>query len=284
MKKKLLACLLAVSMVMGMSITALADDDPYGITAEAGEGGLNAGAEIAGESEVETPTIKVNVPTKFNVILNPFQIPYEVGTNEKKQDRVIHVPQYVRNYSDVPIEVSFNKVKVTQDSDTLLKETDVADSDVTKLVSLKLNLGLASYNKTAKKFEYADADHNVTQQFVKSGTTQTVSTDKVTLNAASSVKKTATKKSADADKVTFDDATLVCTEITVDDANSLTTTETITPTVAILAIEGKMVSQPKASAADDAAAAPWTEDDTIEFDVKLNLHAIPNALPAATNP
>ncbi len=117
MKKKLLALALAGVMTFGASLTAFAADATVDNT-------TTSEAEITGTGSMNLPTIKVTVPTSFNVVLNPFQIAYTVDDVVYKT-QIVTVPQLIANESDVAVAVNVSEFKATPEGDAKLAAKSV---------------------------------------------------------------------------------------------------------------------------------------------------------------
>lgn len=108
MKRRVLALILAGVMALGGSMTAFA--------ADATVNDISTATTVTGTGSMNLPTIKVTVPTAFNVVLNPYQIAYEVdGTDYKTQ--IVTVPQLITNESDVAVAVNVKEFTATPSSD-----------------------------------------------------------------------------------------------------------------------------------------------------------------------
>lgn len=109
MKKKIVALLLSATMVMGMGVTVCATD------IDSVEG-LAAGGEVTGSGTVELPTIDVTVPTTADIVLNPYQIIYDVDGEEgdvTAQNQIISATQEIISDSDVDLAVNVVDLKAT---------------------------------------------------------------------------------------------------------------------------------------------------------------------------
>ncbi len=76
--KKLLASVLVATMVFGCTITAFAADDAPTASALTNADANTKGGystQVTGDATVETPVIKIVVPTTTSVVLNPYKIP-----------------------------------------------------------------------------------------------------------------------------------------------------------------------------------------------------------------
>jgi hypothetical protein len=111
MKKKILSAILAMTMVMGLSISAFAEP----LTTFSG---LATGSEIDGTGAANVPVIKVTVPTALFIAVNPYEIPVSFdpdGNGEAaavdKTDQIISAVQEIKSESQVPIAVNIDKFK-----------------------------------------------------------------------------------------------------------------------------------------------------------------------------
>lgn len=97
--KKIISSALAGALALSMSATAFAEDTTSTDSVIEAAGGT---ATTLIEGSVEALTIKVTVPSTGSVILNPYRL--EVGT-EKLQDSVINAGQFIKNESNVAVDV-----------------------------------------------------------------------------------------------------------------------------------------------------------------------------------
>jgi hypothetical protein len=249
MKKRFLAVLLTSAMIMGMSLTA---------GAEGIDGLDDMGAEktLNGTAAVQEPTIEVNVPTTLAIAVNPYQVPYVASDGKTYQDKVVSVPAYIANYSDIPITVKITDARVAKvkPASTVQVVNTVADDATAKQIALALNVTAATYKnkvfvkstaegatKTAK-FIAANVEG---QDPVDYGAAIAVGT----LAPATPVSKTATVRAEVEDPViTYDSSSLVKTVVgatTEVDGKYTQVTTTYTPTVYQLEVAGDLVAKPE---------------------------------------
>lgn len=118
MKKKLIAFVLAGAMTFGASLTAFAADATVSDT--------TAETTVTGTGSINVPTIRVTVPTAFDVVLNPFQIAYEDADGNTQKTQIVTVPQLITNESNVAVAVNVKEFKATPSSDVKLSAKPVA--------------------------------------------------------------------------------------------------------------------------------------------------------------
>lgn len=111
MKKKILSAILAMTMVMGLSISAHATTvgNAQGNTAPA------TGVSLSAESTTKLPVIKITVPTAAPIVINPYKLKYsnaEAGITNAT-DMVVSVKKELINESDVPVAVNVSDLKAT---------------------------------------------------------------------------------------------------------------------------------------------------------------------------
>jgi len=104
MKKKILSVVLAMTMVLGMSISSFAG------TLE-GDAAV-AGQDVTGTSTVTVPTISVTVPTTTAIVINPFQLTATLGEGTTTE-QVISAKQEITSASNVDLLVNVENFKVT---------------------------------------------------------------------------------------------------------------------------------------------------------------------------
>lgn len=117
MKKKILAAALAMTMVLGGSVSALASDDRATVDENSITNGVY-GAELEIESVVNTPTIELKVPTSFKVGINPYKMEYnadkpEDAAAEKSTNQIVCAEQTITNNSNVPVAVNVAELGAT---------------------------------------------------------------------------------------------------------------------------------------------------------------------------
>ena len=106
--------------------------------------GSTANAEentVAVDSTIQTPTVKVTVPTSGGVILNPYQMKFTVNGDEK-DDPFYSAPIICKNESDCDLDIAV-KAKATASGEVVITaDGDVLTSDPgPKNVSLILTTG-----------------------------------------------------------------------------------------------------------------------------------------------
>lgn len=183
MKKKILAAALAMTMMLGSSVGALASGS---ITAPTD--GIY-GADVKATSTMETPTISVDVPTTLEFKLNPYQM--EV---DSMKDQVVAASSDIVNKSDIAISINvmdLGAVKVDNSELTLLAAPPAADLK-TKSAFLYVEL---KEDGDANKYQTTYKASNKTQLAVP--VTKTASkTDMLTLAAGASTNTKANIKVA----------------------------------------------------------------------------------------
>lgn len=148
MKKKILSVVLALTMAMGMSISAFADTvvgNQEGAAATAA-----AGASLSVQSSTNLPVVKVTVPTAAAVVINPFQLAYkDTETGLDGNDQVVSVVKKITSDSNVPVAVNLEDFKATPTSGvTVVAKTAVA----AKVKSAYIYMAIGEDVNAAKKF------------------------------------------------------------------------------------------------------------------------------------
>lgn len=136
MKKKVVALLLSATMVMGMGVTVCASSID---SVEA----LATGGEVTGSGTVELPTIDVTVPTTADIVLNPYQLIYDVDGedgDETAQSQIISVEQEISSNSDVSLVVNVEDLKAISDTVALSTTALTGGKTVTKSAFLYLEV------------------------------------------------------------------------------------------------------------------------------------------------
>jgi hypothetical protein len=110
MKKKILSVVLAMTMVMGLSISSFAAN--VNTMAKAGEG-----IEVSGTSTASIPTIAITVPTTTSIVINPFQMAVDLdgegsGT-ATASDQIISAKQEITSASNVAVAVNIASFSAT---------------------------------------------------------------------------------------------------------------------------------------------------------------------------
>lgn len=119
MKKKLLSLVLVSAMVLGSAITASATSS---ITDMAGTG---TGTDVTGTSTVKVPTINITVPTSAAVVINPYKMTAQVGSDEINA-QIATVPQEITNASDVKVAVNVENLKAVPSEGVAVSATSLA--------------------------------------------------------------------------------------------------------------------------------------------------------------
>lgn len=102
MKKKILAAALAMTMMLGSSVGALASADPV----ESPDANGVYGQDVKAESTLKTPTINIEVPTTLAFTLNPYQMEVADASGGKLYDQVITAESKIVNNSNVGVSVN----------------------------------------------------------------------------------------------------------------------------------------------------------------------------------
>lgn len=171
MKRKLVALILAATMVAGTGLTASAADTTATIDAMDKAG---AGQEITGAGEVNLPTIKVTVPTTADIVINPYQMEYtkDGDTDPLGSSQIISAEQEITNESNVAVAVNVVDLTATEVAEGVtISTTALTDKVTTKSAFLYLEVVkddtdfAAAYN--------AKAANQVVVPYVKEGDTKT---------------------------------------------------------------------------------------------------------------
>lgn len=147
-RRKLMAAALATTLVLSSSVLAFADDQ--NITDIAG---LATGKEITGTSTVNSPNIKVTVPTSADIIINPFKMEYtsaSITTPNKSQ--VISAEQSIKNESDVAVAVNVAELKAEPSEGVTLATTSTSGGKVTAKTNI-ITLGKKDDSTAEAKFK-----------------------------------------------------------------------------------------------------------------------------------
>ncbi|MBR1930100.1 MAG: hypothetical protein IJ833_01305 [Lachnospiraceae bacterium] len=252
MKKKIFAFGLAMTMVMGMSMTAFADYADYDAEQAGLAGNTSAGSSVTMEnalemsSQVEQPVLKITLPaTPSKIILNPYRTEYEVsaavvgsGTDENPEtpavtstDSVISKAMEIQNASKVPVQVNVESFYVTLDDgvDAKLKTTKLATAALAKTDTTN---SVFLYLATGKDATEAAAKYNAKTMLVP-GTAE----------------KTAAKMTG---------------IMTIDKA-----TDATHPGSGYIKINGEAVNNP---------ATPWSANNKIDVSLKFSFYAVANTV------
>lgn len=144
MKKKVMALVLAGIMTVGASMTTFAADTPVTDSTTA--------TEVTGTGQVKLPTLKVTVPTAFDVVLNPFQLAYEDADGNKYKTQIVTVPQIIKNESDVAVAINIKEFKAAPAGEAKVVQKTVGRA-TDKSVYLYLEVvNVASDDASAAKF------------------------------------------------------------------------------------------------------------------------------------
>lgn len=138
MKRKFLAAMLSLSMVLGTGVTAFAADT---VVENADNEGVY-GAEISGTSGIEVPTIKVTVPATLGEVgLNPYGMTYTVDSTDYT-DKIVSIANEIINESNVAIGVNVSSMaaEVPTDSGVIFSAADLKGTETTKSVFMYLEM------------------------------------------------------------------------------------------------------------------------------------------------
>lgn len=109
MKKKILAAALAMTMMLGSSVGALAAIN------SADENGV-FGQDVTADSTVNVPTMEIEVPTSLAFTLNPYEMEYTPSGGTAATDQIVGVEQNIVNKSDVGIAVNIMDLGIDKDA------------------------------------------------------------------------------------------------------------------------------------------------------------------------
>lgn len=243
MKKKIFSAVMAMTMVMGLSLSAFADDAVLNDSTKA-----TTGQEITGESDILTPTIKVTVPTSADIVVNPFQLKSTISGTDY-YDQIVSVPQTIKNESNVGVEVNVEGLKVAVTGAALNETTKKWESPITVMT------GTAKSAKTKSIYLYLAVGTDANEKDIKAVADHDASGKEV---AGASLAKAAILEAGDSTPTT------VTFQIKGDvNAN---------PTKDVLQEDGKT----KVTVAD-----PWVDDDAVTVKFKFTFTPIIGAAPAA---
>lgn len=166
-----LSATMAMAMAASMTVPALAADTTVDTTGE--DGKYSAKTSITGE--LEAPTIKLTVPQTGTVIINPYKMTVnsEATGNEDVSDQIISATQFIKNESDVDINVSATVIgKPAEDGEAVLATSALKGSETTKSVFMYLEIGESSDGSTdpSWKGSYVSSDPSMVAVTSKSTT------------------------------------------------------------------------------------------------------------------
>lgn len=197
--------------------------------------GAAAGQEITGDATLNLPTISVTVPTTADIVINPFQMEYDIDEDNSSSSQIICVPQEIVNESNVAIAVNVADLTAKDVTDgILISTTALTDKITTKSAFLYLEV---IEDKEGTKFADAynsKAANQVVIPYVKADDTKT-------------------KKGAK-------DAVVVLGAKPTDGDG----------TKALFAINGSVVANPtKVNEDKSVSPAPWEATDTLSISFKF---------------
>lgn len=148
MKKRLSICLLTILLLVSSASPAYA---------------AQGHPKTVVTAETLLPTIEISVPTLPDALINPSQLPVDMGV-DVVNSQVVSVPSYIQNLSDVPILVSARTTcKIRSGSDMgLFPSTTVDQGLIIKRAFLYLEMQSAnSPGSVAWASEYDEEQHVV---------------------------------------------------------------------------------------------------------------------------
>ena len=166
--KKVIATLLAATMVMGTSVMAYAADP---ITKPNESGSYTS--TVTGDSTIKTPTIKITVPTTVSMEIDPYKI--------AGKTQIVSADQFIKNESNVPISVGVGlyATKKTDSCDITLATAALKGTETTKSVFAYLDM-VSSENETSATHT-GTFDAKSTSQFVLAYGTESKYTSKANM-------------------------------------------------------------------------------------------------------
>ena len=165
--KKVIATLLATTMVMSTSVMAYATE----ITTPGDSGTYTS--TVTGDSKVTTPTIKITVPTEVSMTIDPYKI--------AGKTQIVSADQFIKNESNVPISVGVGlyATKKTDSCDITLATAALKGTETTKSVFAYLDM-VSSENETSATHT-GTFDAKSTSQFVLAYGTESKYTSKANM-------------------------------------------------------------------------------------------------------
>jgi hypothetical protein len=149
--KKLISMAVTAAMVFALAAPAFAFgggsttlNTPGNSATSTPSAGSTANAEentVAVDSTIQTPTVKVTVPTSGAVILNPYQMTFTVD-GEEMHKPFYSAPIICKNESDCDLDIAVKATAKVEGEAKIVAASDVATSDPgDKNVSLTLKTG-----------------------------------------------------------------------------------------------------------------------------------------------
>lgn len=136
MKRKLLAAVLSMSMILGTGMSALAAD------VDTAEDGIYSSGEISGTTDVTLPIVKVTVPSSLgDVVLNPYKMEVTVG-DDTVQEQILTAEQQIQNFSNVGVAVNVSSLVATKEegSDVIFATAALKGNETTKSVFMYMEM------------------------------------------------------------------------------------------------------------------------------------------------
>lgn len=136
MKRKLLAAVLSMSMILGTGMSALAAD------VDTATDGIYSSGEISGTTDVTLPIVKVTVPSSLgDVVLNPYKMEVTVG-DDTVQEQILTAEQKIENYSNVGVAVNVSSLVATKEegSDVIFATAALKGTETTKSVFMYMEI------------------------------------------------------------------------------------------------------------------------------------------------
>ncbi len=211
MKKKIIALMLASAMVMGMGLTASAEN----ITAIDEQG-----TPVEVTSSQNLPTINITVPTSLEIVINPYQMSYTLGDGTSS-DQIVCAEEEIVNESNVAIAVNVKELTAKEVKEGITFATaPITSKDTGKSVFLYLEAVknsdnfASAYNKTSTS-QVAVPDATTAGTKVKAAEkasivildkgSETATTAKVKVGGSVVANPTKTVTNDDKTKTTLDD-------------------------------------------------------------------------------
>lgn len=177
--KKVLSRILAAALVLSMSVSAFAAN----VSAPDATTGLyGATNDITGSTQA--PNIKVTIPTTGTVVVNPYKMEVNDGTNDVT-DQIVSAPQFIKNESNVDIAIDVTTTgEIAQGSAAVFATNNVASTVTTKSVFLYFEIMAATDGSTAPT--WADAYDSKAVNMVPVAAKATTKKDVIKMGAGDS--------------------------------------------------------------------------------------------------
>ena len=124
---------------------------------------VSMGTDVSGsmllpeiDTLAEEPYIQVTVPTSASILINPYQMDYELADGTICNDPIIGEPGVIESESNVPLSISVEAIGTSDSGETVFTTSDISPDETQKAVFMYLELQ-SSVDGLTPDFDWSSA-------------------------------------------------------------------------------------------------------------------------------